>query len=346
MTTTPFRPGTIGHAALEYARRGIHIFPTWWAEQGACACRQRQKCTRPAKHPLVRWETQASSDPATITEYWLRWPRANVGIPTGLNGLAVIDVDPAHGGERTIAILARWLETTHGIDLYATRLIRTGGGGMHLYFHAPDVGITTRAASFHRLDARPGDPGLPGVDTRGNGGYVIAPPSVHVSGGVYQTIHTGSPMAPWPPQLTTRMAPAEQPAIPTASAPMPTPARPISAGAGPATIENRLRAWARRGHAFELASVRGARKGGRNDRLNTAAYRAGLKLDARLLPDRRATERELYAAAAGWIGDDCTPAEIMATIRSGLDAAEGQARLKLRLPPWAVGYIITPRGNR
>jgi hypothetical protein len=93
----------------------------------------------------------------------------NIGIITGeRSGLVVIDVDPAHGGDQSLARI----EALHG-RLPSTIQAITGGGGRHIYFRHPGGVVRNKVAI------------LPGVDLRGDGGYVVAPPSLHVSGRRY-----------------------------------------------------------------------------------------------------------------------------------------------------------------
>lgn len=332
----PFTPGTIGHAALSYAHANLKIFPLWWPENGTCACADHEKCGSPGKHPLIpHGVLAASSDPDQVRKWWSTWPRANIGLPAGANELAILDVDNYHGGEASISYLTERCMIDSGVDLWATRLVRTGSGSSHLYYREPAGGIKSAAGSL----------GYPGVDTRGRGGYVVAPPSLHACGGVYERIQNGFRLAPWPDFLTTLMDRHARPAPPAeigpdchdgaARGPQPV---------GNARLEHRLRAWAAAGHRRECDHLRGLPDSGgnrRNYQLNQAAYRSGLKYDAGLLPSRTAIGEDLYQATIGWTGH--TQREIMATIRSGLDGARGRAGT-LRLPPWASGYTITSRG--
>jgi hypothetical protein len=123
------------------------------------------------KRPLLPWEPLQRLPPkeAEIGEWFERWPEANIGIVTGaVSGLVVIDIDSQHEGEESL----RQLEVEHGPLPHTVEAI-TGGGGRHFYFaHAGGlVRNRTGLAS--------------GVDLRGDGGYVVAPPSVHPSGGTY-----------------------------------------------------------------------------------------------------------------------------------------------------------------
>ncbi|RMD78796.1 MAG: DNA primase [Gammaproteobacteria bacterium] len=148
------------------------------------------------KRPLVPWQSlqHHRPSPREVVRWFRRWPRANVGIVTGrISGLVVLDVDPAHGGE---ASLAR-LEEAHG-PLPETVACRTGGGGRHLYFAHPGGVVRNRAGLAQ------------GLDLRGDGGYVVAPPSVHLSGARYAWESGRSPweqeLAPLPEWLRQRAA--------------------------------------------------------------------------------------------------------------------------------------------
>jgi hypothetical protein len=131
------------------------------------------------KRPLVAWEPYQHRRPteALVRSWYRRWPDAGVGIVTGLvSRLLVLDVDPAHGGEASLQRLSQ----AHG-PLPWTVECHTGGGGRHLYFAHPG-GVIQNRAGFR-----------PGLDLRGDGGYVVAPPSVHPSGRPYAWSATGDP---------------------------------------------------------------------------------------------------------------------------------------------------------
>ncbi len=131
------------------------------------------------KRPLIKWQQyqqqRASQD--EITGWYQRWPTANVGIVTGIiSGLLVLDIDPRHGGDDS---LAQW-QREHG-PLPQTVEARTGGGGRHLYFSHPGGIIHNRAGL------------APGIDLRGDGGCIVAPPSIHNSGNPYQWLNGHEP---------------------------------------------------------------------------------------------------------------------------------------------------------
>jgi len=135
-------------AALAYAGRGVPVFP----------------CEPGAKRPLTRnghWD--ATTDPRAIRRWWGRWPTANVGVPTGSkSGVVVLDVDPDAGGSESLAKLER-----AGGPAPTTARARTGGGGIHLFFRHPSGTEIRNSAGL--LGA--------GLDVRGEGGYVVVPPS-------------------------------------------------------------------------------------------------------------------------------------------------------------------------
>ncbi|MEK7315386.1 MAG: phage/plasmid primase, P4 family [Candidatus Eisenbacteria bacterium] len=177
-------------AALAYGDQGWAVFPLYHPVGKVCSC-EDPKCSSPGKHPrTVHGLNDASTDPETIRRWWLRWPEANVGIRTGKDsGFVVLDEDPYHGAERAIEVLA----TIHG-PLPSSLESATGGGGRHFLFAHPGVTIRNRTS----LPVPGVDPS--GLDVRGDGGYIVAPPSLHLSGAEYQWIRPidGSVLAPMP----------------------------------------------------------------------------------------------------------------------------------------------------
>lgn len=141
-------------AALKYAAAGFSVFP----------CQPRSKI--PATPHGFK---DATRDPALIAAWWDEDPAYNVAIATGeVSGLFVLDIDEKPG--RSIEEAIRALP-----EIPEAPTVRTGGGGLQYFFRFP-VG-SGLSISGGRL-------GL-GVDTRGNGGYVVAPPSLHPHGTTY-----------------------------------------------------------------------------------------------------------------------------------------------------------------
>ena len=191
-------------AALDYSARGWLVIPLHTPYGSGCSC-GRADCTSVGKHPRVRnGSKDASRDPTVIREWWRRWPDANVGIATGPgSGLLVLDVDGKQG-EQSLIDLAQ-----HGNVLPDTYTVRTGSGGQHLCFLWPEGADVRNSA---RKIA-------PGLDIRGLGGLVAAPPSQHKSGRRYEVNESATDPAPCPEWLlslirepkaaqTTQSAPA------------------------------------------------------------------------------------------------------------------------------------------
>jgi hypothetical protein len=158
--------------ALEFARTGFKVFPLHTPlSDGSCSC--HRACGRDnGKHPrTLDGLKSATTDTAQVAKWWGMWGEANIGILTGKeSGCVVIDVDPRHGGDDTL----RKLLAKHG-QLDEKVFVKTGGGGWHLYFAHPGFYVKSRANALG-----------PGVDVKGEGGYVVAPPSLHASGARYE----------------------------------------------------------------------------------------------------------------------------------------------------------------
>lgn len=157
-----------------------------------CTC-GRADCSSPGKHPIARLAPNgfkdAARDEVTIRRWLNAAPWMNVMLPTGREqGFVVVDLDPAHGGMDAMGRL----EDRHG-HLPETLIAYTGGAGVHLYFQAP-------ASPLRNSAGRIG----PGIDVRADGGYVVAPPSRHASGGVYHWDDPAAPLLPMPGWLLAR----------------------------------------------------------------------------------------------------------------------------------------------
>lgn len=151
-----------------------------------CSCR-RAECESPGKHPRTAHGLKdASRDPAMIREWWNHWPDANIGIVTGPeSGIFVLDVDGKRGEESLIELERRYS------SLPDTYTVRTGGGGLHLYFLWPEGADVRNSQS--RI--------APGLDIRGEGGYVVVPQSLHASGTRYEVNESAILPAPCPEWL-------------------------------------------------------------------------------------------------------------------------------------------------
>jgi hypothetical protein len=282
------RDPNLAAAALRYAALGWPVLPLHTpGHDGRCSC-GRGDCPKPGKHPRTRHGLcDASTNAARIRGWWAAWPDANVGVATGR--LVVVDVDDARGR----AALAT-LEHAH--RRLPPTLTAASGRGAHLYFHA---GAQRVANSVGRLGG--------GLDVRGRGGYVVAPPSLHADGHRYRWSARHRP-APLPSWLAKLLTPAARPPRRTS---LP----------GPADGDRRPRyfAAALRG---ELADVAAARPGTRNDTLNRAAFRLG-----QLAAPGHGTLDELSGPLlAAALAAGLTEAESLATINSGLTAGQRHPR--------------------
>jgi putative DNA primase/helicase len=172
--------------ALWYAARGWHVLPCHAPTAAGCSC--HQKCGSVGKHPRTKnGLSDATTDPATIRRWWTWWPRANVAIRTGaVSGLVVLDEDSYKGGDASREALERIYR-----PLPETVQQLTGGGGVHYFFAHPGTPVKNGVETLG-----------PGLDIRGDGGYVIAPPSLHASGKPYtwELMHhpDETPLGPMP----------------------------------------------------------------------------------------------------------------------------------------------------
>lgn len=170
--------------ALSYAARGWHVFPV------PVGTRRSHIAAKRDGGP--RWG--ASCDPDTLRRYWTTWPAANIGIATGaISGVWVLDVDTDAG---------------HGVDGFAslaslpplppTLASESPSGSRHYYWNMPAL---LPGQSLRNSTGALGD----GLDVRGDGGMVIAPPSGHRMGGAYRWLPGPDAPADAPDWLLARV---------------------------------------------------------------------------------------------------------------------------------------------
>lgn len=156
------------------------VFPLHTANpaNGLCTC-GNEECKDQGKHPrTANGFRDSSSSPDQIHQWWSRWSNANIGISTGYpNFIVVLDIDPRHDGDKSL----ERLENEYG-KLPGTFTVKTGGGGFHYYF-SRFAGIKIKSLSNALGDK------YPGLDVKGEGGYVVGPGSRHVSGGYYTIVN-------------------------------------------------------------------------------------------------------------------------------------------------------------
>jgi Bifunctional DNA primase/polymerase, N-terminal/Primase C terminal 2 (PriCT-2)/Family of unknown function (DUF5906) len=152
----------------------------------------------------------ATRDETEIRADWQRWPDANLGIPTGtLNGIFIVETDTragghAHDGEESLAKLI----AEHG-PLPTTLMARSPSGSVHYYWLWPDDG----GPDIKNCAGLIG----PGIDVRGEGGMVVAPPSTRI-GASYEWINWGAPVVPTAPRLLEKARAAARRAAASSSA--------------------------------------------------------------------------------------------------------------------------------
>lgn len=165
---------TISILKKAFIRLSMPIFPLYTVFDGKCTCGD-PGCKDQGKHPIVEWTKERTTNTGKIHDWIEKYGRCNWGGTTGkLSGVFVVDIDPRHGGDKTFTDL----EVQYG-KIPDTRIHRTGGGGVHIIFSIPR-GVTIKSGS-NVLG--------PGVDVKGEDGYIVLPPSRHISGGVYEVLN-------------------------------------------------------------------------------------------------------------------------------------------------------------
>lgn len=166
-------------SALEYLQLGYSVFPICSPAMGRHS-HGGGECKNIGKRPMVKWEAFQTRLP-TIEEvrtWWGRWPNANIGMATGaLSRVVVLDADS--GDAKKLAM------EQGGVD--QTPAVFTGKpGGIHFWLAHPGEEVSNFARK------------RPGLDFRGDGGYVLVPPSRHVSGARYRWVDGTSNLEPAP----------------------------------------------------------------------------------------------------------------------------------------------------
>ena len=266
-------PGALLDGALDFAGRGVRVL----------SLKPRAKVPDGALVPHGLKE--ASTDPEVIRAWWTTEPEANIGLRTG-ETFDVLDVD----GDEGMAALNSHLPSLDDSETVDGPTVRTGGGWQ---VYVKPTGLGNRARF------------LPGCDWRGRGGYVVAPPSVHPSGRLYEWLvwDMTEPIREAPAWLLALLRQREAP--------------------GPALAARRRQtAYGRRALESECGRVALAPEGTRNDQLNRSAHALGqLAAGGHLMPSEAGEALVIAAIRAG-----LCEAEAVATIRSGLRAGMRQPR--------------------
>jgi hypothetical protein len=209
-----------------------------------------------AKLPIeTDWPNKGRRTAAEVQAAWTLYPDANVGILTGLvSGMWVLDVDPQNGGMTALAGLV----AAYG-QLPETYVVRTPSGGLHYYFLLPED-FEPRNAQHGRRAGR-----LPvGIDVRGRGGQVVAPPSMRAEG-TYSVV-ADFPLSPAPEWLLDMLRPVE----PVTAAVSPPDGPTVLAAVG---VNHLWDGWIQKVFTEELERLARAPEGARDDIAIGVAYR-------------------------------------------------------------------------
>jgi hypothetical protein len=246
----------------------------------------------------------ASTDAEQITQWWTDWPDANIGLRTGVM-FDVLDVDAHHDGWHSLA----YAVAEYGC-LASSPVTSTPQGGAH-FLYLP-TGLRNRTNFF---------PGHPGLDWRGQRGYIVAPPSigdaeplsparrwVAYGWSVKPSEQTLEPAPSWLVELVTQKVKPRRASVPAASRTRP-PGRCAAYGATALNEERKL--------------VAAAAEGTRNDTLNKATFNLAQLVGGHVL-DRDEVADTMLAA-----GLECglSESEAIKAIRSGLVAGIAQPRV-------------------
>lgn len=275
-------------AAVGYAKRGWRVIPLHTPCTAGCSCKN-VTCSSIGKHPRTKNGLKdATTEEAIIRGWWQAWPSANVGIVTGAcSGLFVLDIDPRDGGAESFGDLC---DAYGQID--QTIEARTGSGGMHLLFKHPGMTIGNSAGKLGK-----------GLDTRGDGGYIVAAPSTHASGRRYEWVsEDGQGLSDVPPWLLATLLEKPKPTFRSNS-----------------PRESTSRRWLGRALADAVAGNR-----------NATGYWLACQLRDNGVSEREAENAMCdYAARCPMDGEPYTQREALASLRSAYSSAPRQPAQKI-----------------
>lgn len=298
------RENELRWAALDYARRGMAVIP----------------CSPVNKRPLlpkIDGEAKtgglkrASTSEEVIDTWWKKWPKAMIGMPMGEKaGAFVVDLDLGDpvliAGAAYLDRLREWMRSELGEELPPdVPIVETGSGGYHLWFAweaAHPVGNRGNLIKALAIEPAEGTKAADGgaakaahIDVRGEGGYVIVPPSVRADGRAYSFAQGAILELPaCPPKLLALIAKEQL----SQATPAPGAARPQSK-APSLSADDAVRRYALAGLDAELQKVRQAVAGTRNETLNEAGFKIGQLVGAGVLSEMVAIV-SLDDIASGW----------------------------------------------
>jgi hypothetical protein len=251
-------------------------------------------CVPGEKRPLTpNGLKDATTDPTRIRAWWERWPDANIGVACGPSGIVVVDVDNPEG-----------TKTLAGLDYDFPRTLSsvTGSGGAHYFYAMPDPPVRNTAGRLPGVDVD-----TPGIDCRGDGGYVIVPPS--------RTVHRYE----WLPETWSRTV---VPAPSWLRSPIRENGRLRGDIEALLDIQPAGPAYGRKALEAETRRVATALEGTRNHTLVSAAFNLGQLVAAGVLDEYTVTTHlgtAAHSAGLEW-------REIEETMGNGLEAGKANPR--------------------
>jgi len=155
--------------ALKYQSLGWPVFPLHGIVDGQCTCGNPDCGKSSGKHPRTKHgHHEATTNEQQIIDWWAEWPDSNIGVPTGaVSGIIALDVDKPE-------LAADFLSKNKSPKTAMQRTGREGGQGRHVIFKYPG----------HHVKSISGV--VPGLDSKGDGGYIVVAPSIHYSGNRYE----------------------------------------------------------------------------------------------------------------------------------------------------------------
>jgi putative DNA primase/helicase len=278
--------------AIDYTKKGWQVFPL--------AAAGKQPVTKHGFH-------DATTERSQIDLWWTASGRRNIGIATGeRSGIVVIDLDGPDG-------LAEWQSIAAPHEPISTLTSLTGGGGAHLLFKWPGIAINNSPISEN-------------IHVRADGGYIVAPPSVHPNGTPYRWQDENVAVADMPVWLLELLISGRgKGATPSLSPSEPQPVIDSSSS----HTGNRLSMYAAAALKSACDRIRSAGEGKRNDTLNREAFSLGAFIRDNHI-DRATVEMELRGAA---LGAGLVEREIEKTLSSAIDGALSRSRRTIEPRP-------------
>jgi Bifunctional DNA primase/polymerase, N-terminal/Family of unknown function (DUF5906) len=278
--------------ALTLAIDGFYVFP---APHNTKKSYKSKKYSPESK----RWGATRNAD--VLQTYWAEHPDANLGIPTGIdNGFYVVETDTPEGHDVDGAASLAAIIAQHG-PLPDTRQSISPSGSIHYWFLYPTDGEIRNSASAIG----------PGIDVRGEGGMVLAPPSIKPGKGAYRWLND-LPIAAAPEWLNqlARDASKKKPKHEISDQPpVVIPPPPPRASRAETALHN------------ECHKVAFAPAGTRNHQLNASSFQLGKFVGAGELDEQRAIQTMVDASKANGSFDEDED-ECAETINSGLTAGK------------------------